>query len=126
VAILRAPDTQRVAIREISTGQILERWSVDAREIVTMHPEQYEYVRNAVPAVAPPEPNPAPTLVVDIDEELDKLGYKDLQELARRAGVPSGVSKAALVALLKPHVEGGTLSLQRPADVLGAPNITGG
>ncbi len=117
-----APHAQRVMVRDAETGQTLEAWSVDARELVTMHPARFAYVvpETPPPAVpAPTEPASAPT--VDFEERLDALGYLELQDLARRVGIASGQKKPALIAALLPHLEGGTLSLEKPTDLLGAP-----
>jgi len=116
-----APHAQQVAIRDKSTGELLERWSVDAREYVSMHPDRYEYVGPDAPLAAPaPEtPKVAPP-TVDYEVALEDLGYAQLQELARKAGLPNiNLKKPAMIAALLPHLEGGTLSLTTPAQVLG-------
>jgi hypothetical protein len=37
-----------VAVRVKSTGEIRHAWPVDARELVTLSPDEYEYVAAAV------------------------------------------------------------------------------
>ena len=116
-----APHAQQVAIRDKSTGELLERWSVDARELFTLHPERYEYAGPGAPLAAPaPDAPKAEPPAVDFEEALDALGYLQLQEMGRRVGLPNiNLKKPAMIAALLPHLEGGTLSLTTPAQVLG-------
>ena len=122
-----APHAHEVALRDKSTGEMFFRFSVDAREFVTMHPEQYEYATelgaSGTPIAPPVEtlapPGPA-SPVADYAEALEALGYAQLQEMARRAGLQNiNLKKPAMIAALLPHLEGGTLSLTTPAQVLG-------
>ena len=118
-----APHAHEVALRDKSTGEEFARSSVDAREFVTMHPDRYEYVLPGsgapLAAPAPDVPKVAPP-AVDYEEALEALGYAQLQEMARRAGLQNiNLKKPAMIAALLPHLEGGTLSLTTPAQVLG-------
>ena len=70
-----------------------------------------------VETLAPPGPA---SPVADYAEALEALGYAQLQEMARRAGLQNiNLKKPAMIAALLPHLEGGTLSLTTPAQVLG-------
>lgn len=42
------PHAGMVAVRVKSTGEIRHAWPVDARELVTLSPDEYEYVAAAV------------------------------------------------------------------------------
>ena len=112
-----APHARKVKVRELSTGTVFEAWSVDAREMVGGHPDQYAYVLDDSPLGPPEAPSapPAPPTPSPAEILADK-SYDDLVALAKKAGIKSfGVKRDDLVAALLPHVAGGTLSLDNVA-----------
>jgi len=121
MAIARAPHAAKVTLRDKSTGQTFEVWSVDAREYIAIRPEQYEYVTAAAPpAPMTPEAPAPPPPPVDYEEKLDALGYGQLQEMARRAGLQNiNLKKPEMIKALLPHLRAGTISLTTPAAVMG-------
>ena len=94
---------------------------MDARERVTHADGGWTYaaddtpLTDAVVVVAPP---PAPLTPLAF---LDGKSYKELQALARSAGILGNLPKADLVTRLVPHIEGGTVSMDGvrglPADL---------
>ena len=113
-----APHARKVRVREGATGHVDEMWPVDARERVEHPKGDWTYVpddtplTDAVVVVAPP---PAPLTPLTF---LDGKSYKELQALARSAGILGNLPKADLIARLVPHIEGGTVSMD---DVRGLP-----
>lgn len=52
----RCGPAKQVAVRVKSTGQILEVWPVDARELVTLAPDEYSYVAEGDATIPQAEP----------------------------------------------------------------------
>ena len=106
-----APHAHRVKVREIATGRVFEAWPVDAREMLR-HPKDYEYAEEDAPLGLPSAPvtpiPPPPSLA----ERLDAKSYRDIQALAKKAGIDASQRKDELVEQLLPHIEAGTISLE--------------
>ena len=122
-----APHALRVPVRYTRgplAGQIIEAWPVDAREMVAHPLGGCEYVRpedrRTIGATAPPVNIGGHAAVpgTGIEDQLDQRSVKELQAMARQAGVKTNQSKADLIAALAPHVAAGTMGLERPQDVL--------
>lgn len=107
---------RRVRIRELSTGRVFDAWAVDAREMLNHPKGGFE----AVPATIPlrihttdaPPPSAVPLTPPTTIDLLGAKSYKELQALAKRAGLNAGGTKDALVASLLPLIEAGTVSLE--------------
>lgn len=111
-----APQALQVKVREKATGRVFLKWPVDARELVSHPLGEYEYApdeaitngASAAPPVTPPKDPPT------IEQQLGEWSYKDVQVLAKRAGLKVvGTKKDALIEALLPHVKGGTVSLEQ-------------
>lgn len=117
----KAPHARMVTVRELSTGRVFETWPVDARELVAT--KEYEYQAEGTPlsastatadtsiAAATP-PSPAVTAVTPIPDQLRERSYKELQALAKRAGLNANQKLDDLIAALVPHVEAKAITLE--------------
>lgn len=108
---MSAPSARQVKVRDTSTGQVFHAWPVDARELVTPG-SQYEYATPETPLGAPNAPAPVVAPARTIAEQLAERSYKELQTLAKRAGLNPNQKGVALVDALTPLVDAGTVSLE--------------
>lgn len=104
-----APAARKVKVREVSTGQILEVWPVDAREYVKTPDFTYVTEASAAEAAAPAPPPPPPK---SVREQLGEKSYKELQAIAKKAGFDANQKKDDLVEQIAVHVEAGAVSLE--------------
>lgn len=107
-----APHAHQVRLRDKSTGHVRLAWPVDAREM--LHSGGWEVVPVSVPLGRPreaPVPESPPTPPTHADT-LGAKSYKELQVLARRAGLNAGQKKEELIAALLPLVEASVVSLE--------------
>lgn len=118
-----APHAHQVRIREISTGRVFHAWPVDAREMLNHPKGGFEAVSADAPLgspeVAPVAPLPPPTHTSE--SQLEAKSYKELQVLAKRAGINAGQNKEALVLALLAHIEAGTVSIEELPKVVADP-----
>ena len=108
-----------VRLRHVTTGQIVHRWPVDARGMIACG----EYT-----ADTPSEAHGPAAAVTPPDQALgaDDLGeksYRELQQMAKSAGLNAGQKHEDLLAAIREHVAAGTVSTDRPAP-LTLPNAT--
>lgn len=115
MAANQAPQAHQVRIRELATGRVFDAWPVDAREMLNHVKGGFEAVGPEIPLGIPvagqtsaPDPAPAPSIAA----QLEAKSYKDLQLLAKRAGVASNQSREDLVTALVPLVEAKAVSLE--------------
>jgi hypothetical protein len=123
-----APHAHQVKVRNTSTGEVFSAWPVDARELVRLPANQYEYAPNDQPVTAPEPEAPVEKPVGSFLESrlktraaLEAKSYKDLQALAKKAGVDPKQKGPSLIDAIIPHVEGGAVSLDVVPD-LSLPN----
>lgn len=119
-----APHAHQVRLRNVATGQVYDAWPVDAREHL-----RHAGVESVPPGTPlgivgePGKPLPAPASAelaaavpppkaLTVAEQLDGWSYKQLQELARRAGIDPVQKKVELIELLVPLVEAKAVSLE--------------
>lgn len=105
-----APHAHMVRVRELTTGRVFEAWPVDAREMVAHTAGGYEYAPEA-PLGLPDAPVVEARPPATIQERLAEKSRKELQLLAKRAGLNERQKDDELIAALIPHIEGGTVSL---------------
>lgn len=110
-----APHAHQVKVRRVSTGEVFSAWPVDARELIRHPLGEYEY---APPEPVDPAPPPAPIPGESFLESrlrtraaLEAKSRKDLQALAKKAGLDHTGKTATLIDAIIPHVEGGAISL---------------
>jgi hypothetical protein len=111
-----APHACMVKVREKSTGRVFEAWPVDARELVRHPGGEYDYAtEEASPATAdtPSTAATPPSPPKSIAEQLGEKSYKELQTLAKRAGLNPNQKQDALITTLLPHIAGGAISLEQ-------------
>lgn len=128
----QAPHARLVPIREKSTGQIKEVWPVDAREHVNHPSGEWEYAPLAVeqadgdaaPVATPDHTESFLDARLKTREALEQKAYAEIQEIAKKAGVPANQKKGDLIDALLPHIVGGTLSIDE-VTMLPKPVATG-
>lgn len=107
-----APHAHQVRLRNISSGLVRLAWPVDAREMLKTG--GWEVVGTDAP-LGPPSNPPAPAdppATPTHRESLEARSYKDLQVLAKRAGLNAGQKKEDLIAAILPLVAARTVSLE--------------
>jgi hypothetical protein len=121
----KAPPTRMVRLREIATGQVRDAWPVDARDM--LHTGGWEAVGPDTPTAPSVPAVPATLPTHNPAEWLEAKSYKELQVLAKRAGLTAGQKKDELIAALMPLVASGVVSLEElPAmqpDPVQFPNV---
>lgn len=106
-----APHAHQVKVRDTSTGDVFLAWPVDAREMV--RGDRYEYAPEGAPLGAPNAPVEPPVAPPTHAEQLAAKSVKELQALAKKAGVSAkGMPKEDVIAALLPHIAAGTVSLE--------------
>jgi hypothetical protein len=110
-----APHAHQVQVCEVSTGRLFHVWPVDARELVTHGDYQYATAEGTATADTPSKAaaTPPPPPVRPIAEQLGEWSYRDLQTLAKRAGVNANQKQDALIGALVPHIAAKAISVEK-------------
>lgn len=109
----KAPPPRKYKMQHLSTGQVVESWPVDARDMIRSGEWDRVADDTALRATgATPAPVSVPVTPPTHLTTLEAKSYKELQALAKRAGVTAGGKAADLIAALLPLVESGVVSLE--------------
>lgn len=107
----KAPHTRMVRLREKSTGTVREAWPVDARDMLNTGGWEVVPADTSLGPPAPQVPATPPTHATPT-QQLEAKSYKDLQALAKRAGLNGNQKKEDLIAALLPLVAAQVVSLE--------------